>query len=140
MDLFNEMKKDGYFTVDKLDKDLVRFCFLRLIQVDIDKVVEVWNSHKIRRSRFNGLQNATPAVLYCLPHLHGYTDCLCQVEPLDIEVSCDEILDERETPCDEDVYELCTILMDENNLSPARDAYAAVDMYIELRTEIKRVL
>ena len=33
MDLFNKIKDDGYFSGDDLDKGLIQFCFLKIIQV-----------------------------------------------------------------------------------------------------------
>lgn len=34
MDTFKELQNDGYFEGSSIDKDLIRFCFLSLIQVN----------------------------------------------------------------------------------------------------------
>ncbi|XP_054896807.1 uncharacterized protein LOC129366793 [Poeciliopsis prolifica] len=44
MNLFQTFLDDGHFTGDFLDKSLIQFCFLNLIQDDLDDVVNTWNS------------------------------------------------------------------------------------------------
>ena len=71
------------------------FCYLKLIQNELDKVMDQWNSHYIRRSRHDTVPGVSD-ILYYLPANSGAVDCLvtvsqakiCEVEPqchIDIE-------------------------------------------------------
>ena len=71
------------------------FCYLKLIQNELDKVMDQWNSHYIRRSRHDTVPGVSD-ILYYLPENSGAVYCLvtvsqakiCEVEPqchIDIE-------------------------------------------------------
>jgi len=54
------------------------FCFSGLIQQDLDKVKEHWNSHYIGRSRYDTVRGR-PSELFYLPKLHNTEDFLAPV-------------------------------------------------------------
>jgi len=62
----------------------VWFCFAEVIQADLDKVKDHWNSHYIRKSRHDTVPGI-PEVLYYLPEYSGTTDCLLRVTQAEIE-------------------------------------------------------
>ncbi|KAJ8332774.1 hypothetical protein SKAU_G00416700 [Synaphobranchus kaupii] len=45
-----KLKDEGEFDGEFLDKNLILFCFLGLIQDELDSTKECWNSHLIRPS------------------------------------------------------------------------------------------
>ena len=45
------------------------FCFAQLLQDDLDKVKEHWNTHLIRGSRYDTI-SGRPDELFLLPELH----------------------------------------------------------------------
>ena len=51
------------------------FCFAQLLQDDLDKVKEHWNTHLIRGSRHDTI-SGRPDELFFLPELHGGVDGL----------------------------------------------------------------
>ena len=51
----------------------VRYCFVPILQKDLDEVKEYWNSHLIRKSGF-GCISGRPDVLYFLPETCGGED------------------------------------------------------------------
>ena len=51
------------------------FCFAHLLQDDLDKVTEHWNTHLIRGSRYDTI-SGRPDELFFLPELHGGEDGL----------------------------------------------------------------
>ncbi len=51
-------------------RDCLWFCFAELIQNDLDAFLEHWNSHKIRRSRYDTI-SGKPDALYFLPEQYG---------------------------------------------------------------------
>ena len=52
--------------------DCLWFCFSHLIQSDLDRFVEYWNTHRIRKSRFDTV-SGKPNSLYYLPEQYGGT-------------------------------------------------------------------
>ena len=54
------------------------FCFAKVIQADLDKVKDHWNSHHIRHSRRDTV-SGVPDVLFFLPEYSGATDCFTPV-------------------------------------------------------------
>ena len=58
------------------------------------------------------------------------------VSNVELELCKEESSQRDEFPCDRDMFELCLILIDENNWSIPKDAYDAVTLYKLLRDEI----
>lgn len=72
------------------------FCFSKVIQNELDKVRDHWNSHYIRRSRHNTVAGV-PDILYYLPENSGAVDCLVpvsQAQIREVEPQCDMEVDE----------------------------------------------
>ena len=59
------------------------FCFSKVIQNELDKVRDHWNSHYIRRSRHNTVAGV-PDIFYYLPENSGAVDCLVPVSQAQI--------------------------------------------------------
>ena len=53
-----------------IDKECLWFCFSKIIQKDFGVLTDHWNSHRIRKSRFETIPGR-PNVLYYLPDLSG---------------------------------------------------------------------
>ena len=49
--------------------EVKRFCFIELIQIELDKVKDMWNNHKIRPVRNGECPSSRPNVLYIAPNL-----------------------------------------------------------------------
>ena len=80
-----------FFLGNNLHMECLWFCFANLIQADLDKVKELWNSHYIRKSRFDTIAGI-PDILYFLPESVGKRDCLIPVSNQQIqamEVNCE---------------------------------------------------
>ena len=76
---------------NKLHVECLWFCFSRVLQNDLDKVKEQWNSHKITKSPYN-IVHGVPDIMYFLPENHGHDECL-------VEVSLEQI-SEMEEHCE----------------------------------------
>lgn len=57
-------------TSDPLETECLWFCFAQLLQNDLDKVREHWNTHRIRQSRCDTIPGRPDALFY-LPELQG---------------------------------------------------------------------
>ena len=106
-------------------------------QRDLDDVAETWNGHKIREVRNSRSPSGRPSVLYLLPELYGTHDYLCPVADEDIGICEAESVFRKPLPCDEDFFEMCSIIMSENNLSFPASSGEARDVYIALRQVCK---
>ncbi|KAF5887205.1 uncharacterized protein DAT39_022327 [Clarias magur] len=83
LEQLHSLKNEGVLNGEFLDKDLIIFCFLGIIQTELDAVKESWNSHLIRPSRNQRVPHGRPEVMYFLPELYNTQDYLCQIaEPL----------------------------------------------------------
>ncbi|KAJ8384840.1 hypothetical protein AAFF_G00198270 [Aldrovandia affinis] len=47
-DIVQEFQATGDFNGDFIDKGLIQFCFLKIIQNKLDTVVRIWDNHRIR--------------------------------------------------------------------------------------------
>ncbi|XP_008282990.1 uncharacterized protein LOC103359432 isoform X2 [Stegastes partitus] len=90
--LFQEFQSVGDFNGDMVDKGLIQFCFLDVIQKELDTVVTMWNTHRIRPgSTGHDLFHGKPFLMYHVPELYQAEDYL---HPVDFE-RLDIILEEE---------------------------------------------
>lgn len=97
-----------------------------------------WNAHIISKSRNAISPRGQPTVMFHLPEVYNTKNLLCNVCTRRIENYEEECL--FLNTCDKDVYDLCKIIIAENNLHMPEDPYEAIDLYLKLRTEIIMLL
>ncbi|KAK6477179.1 hypothetical protein HHUSO_G22073 [Huso huso] len=140
MNLFQSLKEEDHFSGDYVDKSLVQFCFMELLQEELNTVAHIWNTHRIRAQRNSTAPQGRPLMMYTVPHLYGAEDHLCPCTMENI-VNCEEeCRTRRNYSCDKTVFELCCLLMDEHRLDPPDNTEQATDLYITLRQEIRDLL
>ncbi|KAG2467481.1 PPR21 phosphatase, partial [Polypterus senegalus] len=142
-DLFLEFQSVGDFNGHVVDKGLIQFCFLDVIQRELDTVVRMWNNHRIRpggsgRDLFHG----RPFLMYQAPELYQAQDYLHPVDydKLDIIVEEGVCIWKTGIPCDPDLHELCVLLMEEHHLESSYTALEAARLYRELRPLVREIL
>ncbi|XP_032365456.1 uncharacterized protein LOC116680989 [Etheostoma spectabile] len=140
MNLFQTFQDDGHFTGDFLDKSLIQFCFLNLVQDELDEVVNTWNSHKIRPRSSDDVASGRPFVMYSFPELHSAEDRLKPIAMEEVTLCMEECTPKGQFPCNETVFELCCLLMEEKGWDAPADPLAAADLYIMLREEIQKMI
>ncbi|XP_029977959.1 uncharacterized protein LOC115410444 [Sphaeramia orbicularis] len=136
MDVFQTLREDAHFTGDFLDKNLMQFCFLNIIQDELDGVVRTWNSHRIRMRPGYGMFGGRPVLMYTVPQLYGGEDKLQPVIPEETMICKEECTPKGQYPCDETVFELCTLLMEEHGWDAPVNAPTTAELYLRLRSEI----
>ncbi|XP_051914768.1 uncharacterized protein LOC127596383 [Hippocampus zosterae] len=136
INLFQTLQDDGHFSGDFLDKSLIRFCFLNLVQDELDEVVNTWNTHKIRPSLHHDTASGRPVVMYSFPAMHSAEDQLKPVGTEEVTACMEECTTKGNFPCDETVFELCCLLMEENEWHAPSDPLDASDLYVKLREEL----
>ncbi|VDI63883.1 Hypothetical predicted protein [Mytilus galloprovincialis] len=86
---FQDFQDTGLLNVScPVHKECVRFCFLSVIQHQLDMFAENWNSHRIRRQRAEVVTpSGIPNMLYYQPEIFGGRDCSfplpCNLQTID---------------------------------------------------------
>ncbi|XP_035805796.1 uncharacterized protein LOC111571037 [Amphiprion ocellaris] len=135
--LFSDLRDNGSFDGGFLDKSLLQFCCMGLIQDELDDTASVWNAHSIRPSKNLNVPSGRPNVMYALPELYGTRDFLSAVEDEHVHLCKRECTFRLTIPCDPDMFELCNIIITESHLTPPTDPYQALDLYMHLRDTIR---
>ncbi|KAI7802087.1 hypothetical protein IRJ41_024666, partial [Triplophysa rosa] len=97
---FQDMKDKDYFTGDFLDRQLILFTCLNIIEEELQQVQHLWNSHRIRQSR-----NAEA-----------------------VDACREECLQRGPYSCDESVFTVSCLLMEENHLHPPTTPDEAMEL------------
>ena len=85
MDFFKDMVESNIVNLgNDLHMECLWYCFAHLIQNDLDRVKDHWNSHYIRRSRY-GTTAGVPDIMYHMPENFGKMDCLLGLNNQQIE-------------------------------------------------------
>ncbi|KAL3872404.1 hypothetical protein ACJMK2_040331 [Sinanodonta woodiana] len=84
---------------------------------ELDLVAEVWDSH-----------------------LYDSENYMCLIDEEEFQLCQTNALYRDGMASDEDVYNLCIYIMAEQSLHMAKDAYEALDLYLELRQHINDIL
>ncbi|XP_073449710.1 uncharacterized protein [Aquarana catesbeiana] len=136
INLLRNIQNDGYFTGDFIDKNLIQFCFLNIIQAELDEVVYIWNSHNMRKCKRQDSSGGRPILLYLYPETRGTVNRIMPVDADEVAICKEECLPKGRYSCDETVFELCCLIMEENSWNAPEDPYSAVDLYLQLRNNI----
>ncbi|XDV33831.1 hypothetical protein PO909_004099 [Leuciscus waleckii] len=134
---FGELKDEGLFAGDFLDKALLQLCFRNIIQEELNEIATVWNAHRIRPSANCNVPSGIPNIMFMAPQLYGTEDFIVHQDRDDLQTAEDACLFLSAVPCDEEVFDLCTIFMEERHLSFPRDRQEALELYVELRNVVR---
>lgn len=114
--------------------------YTSLFQDELDSVAEVWDNHIIRPTTNQNVPFGRPIIMFSAPELYNVQDYKTLIENDQIRICKEEALFRKTVPCDQDIYDMCMLLMDENNMQYPTDAYKALDLYQELREAILEIL
>lgn len=106
------------------------------MQAELDEVVQTWNSHKLTVKAGQGVTGGRPILMYTLPQMYGGEDHLKTIDMEELALCKEECSPKSQYPCDETLFELCCLLMQENGWNAPTDAFSAAELYTSLRTEI----
>lgn len=137
--LFKELRANGDFCdSDPIHTDCLKFCFMDVLQDELNNVAINWNLHRIRLQKVDS-PSGRPDVLYFMPVLQDTQDYkrMCSEDDLDI---VEELFDYELIPkCSPEFQEMAEILMNENDLHPPSNAEQALTLYFELLDHIKNI-
>lgn len=78
-------------------------------------------------------------MMYEMPELYDTRDYIMPLRNEDI-LNCQEECTNVNHPCDEVIFDLCNIILEEKNQLIPKDPYEAIDIYLLLREEINLML
>ncbi|XP_070550507.1 uncharacterized protein [Ptychodera flava] len=129
---FIAMEREGLFTLrHNLHKCLVRYCYLGVIQAELDEVINQWNDHPLRQQRQLEVPCGIPNILYYSPELTGGTDML---QPFGEDTS--NLHQYTSFPSyigDDSLEELLDDIMTNEGLLPPRTSREAKQLYQTLK-------
>lgn len=98
IDLFQDMSQSGILEMgNTFHMEALWYCYNRLLQEDLCRVQDHWNSHYIRHSQHETV-SGIPDILYFLPEYYGGENCLMEVSDMklnEMEESIHENVDEN---------------------------------------------
>jgi hypothetical protein len=111
-----------------------------MLQKDLDEVATVWDFHSIRYVKNQRCHHGKPFVMFTLPELFDSRDCLYPLHHGKLDLCREECSDSVSICRDEDIFELCSILLLEQNWSYPDNANEATLLYCNLRGHIINML
>ena len=94
IDFFNDLYESDILDLTcEIHTEALWFCFADILQDDLDKVKDYWNSHRIRESK-HATVSGVPDMMYFLPEEFGGSDCLYQVTAADKLTEMEDYLQE----------------------------------------------
>ena len=81
---FKDMQDTSSFGVtNHVHVECLRYCFMEVIQTELDRVVQHWNLHEIRSQRHSDIPSGKHGLLYYVPEIFGGRDYGHHVADLD---------------------------------------------------------
>ena len=131
IDLFETfIDADGFHPGNVRETDLLRFCFMHILQTNLDDVRRQWNTHRIRPSTNARCPAGVPESLYNFP-THPAVDCLQRVPtalPPEVEVRLESKMTCQDDTFGEYLHHLCVI----NNWHAPGSVAEATSLYWRL--------
>lgn len=125
---FKDMDDKGDLNMaDPLQKECLWFCFAKVLQIGLDEVKDNWNTHYIRKSRFDTV-NGRPDSLYTIPEFHGSVGSLIvPVQSADLDYAYSHLVEYNDNQTD--YHEYFQYVIDELRLAIPNDWKDAFNLY-----------
>lgn len=138
---FKDIRQIGLFCDgDDVQAECLKFCFMKIIQEELSRFSQIWNLHKIRKSRNPESPDGRPDVLYFLPDVTASRDLLTAVSPDDIEIARERCcMNAPQFGCSAEFAELALFIMQEKNLTMPSSKEDAIILYTTLVNEIENI-
>lgn len=137
INLFKDLRDNDLFDGSiRYHVDSIKFCFLNILQEELDETRRFWNSHRIRKVRNSECPAGRPDFIHVSPSHYGVTDGGIVISQGDLLaakpfISCDLMFG-----CSREYVELAKILMYENGFSMPHSVNEAMSLYLLLISEI----
>lgn len=106
------------------------------LQSELNIIAQTWKGHRIRKAKNQRTPNGWPLVLYNFPELFGKEDFLWEVEEIKVDLCKEQCIEKSE----EELLELCHLVMEEHGWNNPANAQEAIELYILLSPIIRDLL
>ena len=144
-DYFREMRDLRLFNEnDPVQIQILRFCFISVVQNQLDTFRKMWNIHNIRAQRGINAQTGIPYVLYYIPEVTGTVD-QAVVLPYDLEliedIKNEFSVDIPKFGCNEDFVQLVELLTGYNrdDITLPQTVHQSRELFIALKNSINSI-
>lgn len=103
-------------------------------------MAEIWKTHIIQSKIGVNETGRRPFLMYTIPQMYGAENHLCSVDEAEVAICAEETVQKKSTCADDTIFELCSLFMEDNNLSKPSDSNEAKSLYIHLRRLIRTEL
>ena len=107
--------------------------------MELDKTTDVWNHHTIRKSHLN-LPSGKPSIMLNIPELYDTESMLTNVGDQELGPVLNLCTFRTAFTCDQDMFDLCVEIMNENNVQYPTTSDERIDPYFLLRGAIRNLL
>ena len=119
--------------------ECMRFCFISLLQTELDEMLSLWNSHRIRNVRNAECPPGKPDVLFHTARTQGVPNYSFPFSIEDLNLVKEHTTQPCLFGCSEEYSELFFFLMREHGLSTPNSVDSAKTLFLRLTWEIQNV-
>ena len=107
---------------DPIQLQCLRYCFMDLIQAELDRIAQNWNTHEIRQQKNANVPCGKPDIIHFVPEIYGGHNFGNIVDLEDVKACIDMYADSKRMYSDE-IRELSNLVLPDHELpSCAQDA------------------
>ncbi|KAJ8299369.1 hypothetical protein KUTeg_023429 [Tegillarca granosa] len=137
INFMQRITEEDMFLGDFVDNNILRFCFVDMIQKTLDEIKQSWNNHRIRSYRNQLLTSGRPWMLHSAPAINRTRDYGVGVDRRDIEICAAEVHHKADIPCDRTVFDICILNIEEHKLSVPSNPDDMYELYKFLRRTVR---
>lgn len=137
---FKELRDNGlYCDTNDVHVECLLFCYMAIIEEELQRVARLWNLHRIRPSRNNTSPSGRPYLLYHHPEREGTVDCLYTVYSDEQDIAREMCCDDLPLGLSPEFSELAEHIMSQEGLQMPENATEARGLYLTLVNEIEKI-
>lgn len=140
IDFFKDLEMQGYFTCgNPMHIECLRFCFMAILQRDLDHIRKDWNTHNIRHQSKNVVEcpSGKPDIMFFNPELYDAVDYKFPVEIDDIEAMKNFCELPNKFGCREDTLAHLMDLMRQGGKSIPCETEEAVELFLWILQQLR---
>ena len=111
---------------------LLRFCFIPILQLELDETKQLWNNHYIRKSKNSESPPGRPNVLYFTPHLSNGQECKSPLDNVNFDIAEGIARESKLFGCEEEIALFSFATMQEYNIEMPTTANEAKELLLRL--------
>ena len=131
---FKDLRDTGLFCDDDIiHRECLKFCYMELLQTELHRIAQLWNTHRIRPSTNPHSPAGRPDVLYFILQSTNTRDYLTQVGVDELDIAEEHCAQEPSLRgCSPNFNELAEMIMEDERLEMPNTAEEARDLYLTL--------